>query len=439
MSVAERGMGAALGALRTIAGTEVIDRVGLRKPAERLLYSASKNGFRAASTTGRAFSAATKLGQPARQRPASGGDGLFDLTPTEEQQMLVEAFAAFAEEQIRPVAQQADTDCAAPQELLSQANELGTATLGIPEALGGVMDERSAVTTVLVAEALAHGDLGVSAALLAPGAVATAISLYGDADQQATYLPPFAGEDVPAAALAILEPQPLFDPFALTTTAIRGADGGFVLNGTKALVPRAADAELFVVAAMLDERPSLFVVEAGAADARVAAEPAMGLRAAATGTLVLEDVALPASALLGDGDPDVYADCVRRARLAWCALSVGTAQAALDHLIPYVNERQAFGEPISHRQAVAFTISNIAIELGGMRLATYRAAALADRGKPFAREAALARQLCAEKGMEIGSNAVGLLGGHGYVKEYPEERWYRDLRAAGVMEGALMV
>jgi alkylation response protein AidB-like acyl-CoA dehydrogenase len=301
------------------------------------------------------------------------------------------------------------------------------------------MEERSAVTTVLVAEALAHGDLGLAAAVLAPGAVATAISLYGDADQQATYLPPFAGEDAPAAALAILEPQPLFDPFALQTTATRGADGGYVLNGTKALVLRAADAELFVVAAMLDERPSLFIVEAGTADAGVAPEPAMGLRATATATLVLEDVALPASALLGGGDPELYADCVRRSRLAWCALSVGTAQAALDHLIPYVNERQAFGEPISHRQAVAFTISNIAIELDGMRLVTYRAAALADRGKPFAREAALARQLCAEKGMEIGSNAVGLLGGHGYVKEYPEERWYRDLRAAGVMEGALMV
>jgi alkylation response protein AidB-like acyl-CoA dehydrogenase len=432
-------MGAALGALRTIAGAEVIDRVGLRKPAERLLYNASKNGFKAATTTGRAFTAATKLGRPARQKPASSGAGLFDLTPTDEQEMLVEAFSAFAAEQLRPVAQEADADCAASPELLAQATELGTATLGIPEELGGVMEERSAVTTVLVAEALAHGDLGLAAALLAPGAVSTAISLYGDAEQQAKYLPPFTGEDVPAAALAILEPHALFDPFALRTPATRGADGGFVLNGTKALVPRAADAELFVVAAALDGAPALFIVEGGAADAQVTPEPAMGLRAAATGTLLLQDVALPAGALLGGGDAEVYADCVRRARLAWCALSVGTAQAALDHLIPYVNERQAFGEPISHRQAVAFTISNIAIELEGMRLATYRAAALADRGKPYAREAALAHRLCTEKGMQIGSDAVGLLGGHGYVKEYPEERWYRDLRAAGVMEGALMV
>jgi alkylation response protein AidB-like acyl-CoA dehydrogenase len=104
-----------------------------------------------------------------------------------------------------------------------------------------------------------------------------------------------------------------------------------------------------------------------------------------------------------------------------------------------VNERRAFGEPISHRQAVAFTVANIAIELEGMRLATYRAASRVDQGLPFAREAALARRLCAERGATIGSDGVQLLGGHGFVKEHPVERWYRDLRAAGVIEGGLLV
>ena len=120
-------------------------------------------------------------------------------------------------------------------------------------------------------------------------------------------------------------------------------------------------------------------------------------------------------------------------------MALGTAQAALDYLIPYVNERKAFGEPISHRQAVAFNVADIAIEVEGMRLTTYRAASLADQGKDFARETAVARQLCRTKGMQIGSDGVQLLGGHGYVKEYPVERWYRDLRAAGVMEGGLLV
>ena len=111
----------------------------------------------------------------------------------------------------------------------------------------------------------------------------------------------------------------------------------------------------------------------------------------------------------------------------------------LDYLIPYVNERKAFGEPISNRQAVAFTVANVAIELDGMRLAAYRAASRVDQGLSFAREVALARRLCAERGMAIGSDGVQLLGGHGYVKEHPVERWYRDLRAAGVIEGGLLV
>jgi alkylation response protein AidB-like acyl-CoA dehydrogenase len=148
---------------------------------------------------------------------------------------------------------------------------------------------------------------------------------------------------------------------------------------------------------------------------------------------------VPAGALLGDAEPEVYADCVRRGRLAWCALALGTAQAVVDYVIPYVNERVAFGEPISHRQAVAFSVADAAIEVEGMRLATYRAAGRADRGSDYAREAALARRLCGERGMAIGSDGVQLLGGHGYVKEHPVERWYRDLRTAGVMEGALLV
>jgi alkylation response protein AidB-like acyl-CoA dehydrogenase len=120
-------------------------------------------------------------------------------------------------------------------------------------------------------------------------------------------------------------------------------------------------------------------------------------------------------------------------------VAVGTAQAVVDYVIPYVNERVAFGEPVSHRQAVAFAVANMATELEGMRLATYRAAARADQGKDFAHATTLARQLCSEKGMAIGSEGVQLLGGHGFVKEHPVERWYRDLRAAGLMEGALLV
>jgi alkylation response protein AidB-like acyl-CoA dehydrogenase len=438
MAIADRGLKLGLRALNGIASSELLDRLGIRESAERLLHNASRTSVRTATRAGRAWGGVAKRAQPARLAPKRASD-LFDITPTDEQQMLRESFAQFAAERLRPAASDADSACAAPEDLLTQSSELGITALGVPEELGGVFDERSSLSAVLVAEAFAHGDMGLAFAALAPGAVSTALSLWGDGSQQSQYLPEFVGENAPAAALAMLEPRPLFDPKRLSTTA-RRANGGFVLDGVKALVPRAADAELFVVAAELEgSGPALFVVESATRGASTEPDPAMGLRAAGTRRLVLENVELPESALLGEGSPKVYSECVQRARLAWCALAVGTSQAVLDYVIPYVNERVAFGEPVSNRQAVAFAVANIGIELEGMRLATYRAAGRADQAKDFAREVALARMLCGEKGMAIGSDGVQLLGGHGFVKEHPVERWYRDLRAAGLMEGALLV
>jgi hypothetical protein len=430
-------MGAGLAALNKLAAASVLDRFKARKHAERAVFEASKAGFRTMTAANRSFATVKKGGKPQRL-PGTGSSGLFDLEPTDEQKMIVEATREFAAEQLRPAAAEADSACAAPETVLKRSvTELGITQLGIPESLGGMSSERATTTGVLVAEALAHGDMGLAVACLAPAAVANALVLWGDADQQATYLPSFVGDEVPAAALTVLEPRPLFDPFGLRTTA-RRTEGGFVLDGVKSLVPRVAGAELFVVAAALDGAPALFLVESGTSGVSVESEPAMGLRAASMGRLVLENVTVPAGALLGEADPDVYADCVRLGRIGWAALACGTGRAVLDYVIPYVNERQAFGEPISHRQAVAFMVANIGIELEGARLVTLRAAARAEQGRSFARETALARRLTAEYGMQIGNNGVQLLGGHGYVKEHPVERWYRDLRSVGVMEGVLI-
>jgi alkylation response protein AidB-like acyl-CoA dehydrogenase len=438
VNVTDRGMAVALRTLRRIAGLDVLDRYGVRAPIERAVYSAAKQGAGAAGAAGRTFGTATKrLTRPARQEPTRTG-GLFDLTPTDEQQMLVEGFRDFGVERLRPAAAQADADCAAPPELLAHSVELGALMLSVPEELGGVMGERSAVTSVVAGEALARGDMGIAVACLAPAAVATALALWGDADQQSAYLGEFAGEQPPPAAFALLEARPLFDPFALAARG-RREGGDVVLDGVKSLVPRAAEGELFLVAVDLDGTgPALVLVESATAGIRIQPEPAMGVRAAATASLVLDRVRVPARNVLAEASPTVFAEAVQRARLAWCAMAVGTGQAVLDYVIPYVNQREAFGEPVSHRQSVAFTVSDIAVELDGLRLATYRAASRADQGKAFAREAAYARTLCATKAMDIGSDGVQLLGGHGYVKEHPVERWYRDLRAAGLMEGALL-
>jgi alkylation response protein AidB-like acyl-CoA dehydrogenase len=359
---------------------------------------------------------------------------LFDLRLSDEQRMLVEPVRRFAEEEVRGAASAADEACAAPRALLEAANGLGIAAMAVPEALGGAGGERSVVAGVLVAEELGRGDMGIAMAILAPIGVANALSLWGNAEQQRRHLPRFVEQSAFAAAVAIAEPKPLFDPFELATRATREA-GGFVLDGTKALVPLADNAELFLVAAELpEEGPNVFIVERDRKGLTTRAEPSMGVRAAAFGALELNGVRLSSDSLLDAP----YEQIVDLAHLGVAALAVGTAQALLDYVIPYVNERVAFGEPISHRQSVAFLVANIAIELESMRLLVQRAASRAERSLPFHAHAARARVLTADKAMEIGANGVQLLGGHGFIKEHPVERWYRDLRSAAVMEGGFL-
>ena len=431
-------IGYAVAALSRLAQSDVLDRLGLRKQTETAVFTATRGGFKTITTAGRKFAKAGRTGSPGTRPTAAPAPGVFDLTPSEDEQMLVDVVTELAAEVLRPAAAEADETCTAPEAVLKAGLEVGLPILGLPEALGGITEERSAVAGALVAEALAHGDLGLAVASLAPGSVATALGLWGSDAQQQTYLPAFTDDSVPAAALALSEPTVLFDVLSPGTTAVR-TDDGYALNGLKSAVPRGADAELFVVGASLEGAPVLFLLESGTAGLEVEADPAMGVRAAGLTRLHLRDVAVPADAVLGATDGTTYAECVRLARLAWCALGVGVGQAVLDYVTPYVKEREAFGEPVAHRQSVAFMVANIAIELQAMRLLTWKAAGRAAAGKDISRDVALARQLCADKGMQIGLDGVQLLGGHGFVKEHPVERWYRDLRALGVMEGAVII
>ncbi len=424
--------------LNRLAQSDLIDKVKLRKPTEQAVFTVTRGGFKTMTNASRTFAKAGKKDQPGVRVATAQPKGVFDLTPTEDEQMLVDVVTEFAAEVVRPAAAEANEGCTAPDELLKASLEIGLPILGVPEALGGISEERSAMAGTLVAEALAHGDLGLAVATLAPGSVATALGLWGTDAQQQTYLPAFTGTDVPAAALALTEPAVLFDVLSPAATATR-TEEGFTINGVKTLVARGATAELFVIGANLDGKPTLFLVESATDGMTIEGDPAMGVRAASLTKLTLRNVKIPSEAVLGETDGTTYTECVRLSRLAWCALAVGTGQAVLDYVTPYVKERQAFGEPVAHRQSVAFMVANIAIELQAMRLVTYKAAARAAAGKDFSREVALARKLCADKGMQIGLDGVQLLGGHGFVKEHPVERWYRDLRAVGVMEGSVLV
>jgi alkylation response protein AidB-like acyl-CoA dehydrogenase len=429
-----------------LVGQEFLDRYHLRDPLNRGLRYGVKTVFSVAGASTRQFKKIQGLGKAPTRLAANGavGRAYFDLTPDDDQKLIVETVDEFAAEILRPAAHDADAAAGYPHELIGKATELGITAINIPEDFDGIAAHRSAVTNVLVAEALAYGDIGLALPILAPGGVAAALTHWGSADQQATYLAEFAGEKAPQACVAIAEPQPLFDPTNLKTTAVR-TPSGYRLDGVKSLVPAAADAELFIVAAQLNGRPALFIVESSANGLSVKADPGMGIRAAALGQVELDKVSVPLGARLGEEDvtgadyAQIYSEAVALSRLGWAALAVGTCHAVLDYVMPYIKGREAFGEPIAHRQSVAFMCANIASELDGLRLITWRGAARAEQGLPFIREAALAKRLGADKGMQIGLDGVQLLGGHGYIKEHPVERWYRDLRAIGVAEGVVVI
>ncbi|MDH6242642.1 acyl-CoA dehydrogenase family protein [Mycobacterium sp. OTB74] len=428
-----------LALITPFVGQEFLDKYNLRNPLNRGLRYGVKTGFSAIGATGRQFKRVQGLtATPTRLKP--GGSDYFDLTPDDEQKMIIETVGDFAAEILRPAAHDADESATFPADLIAKAAELGITAFNVPEDFDGIASHRSTVTTALVAEALAYGDMGLALPILAPGGVASALTHWGSAGQQATYLPSFSGERVPQACVAIAEPHALFDPTALKTTAVR-TPSGYRLNGVKSLVPAAAEAELLIIGAQLDGKPALFIVESAAEGLAVKADPSMGIRAAALGQIELNNVAVPLHNRLGEDeatDAD-FSEAIALSRLGWAALAVGTSHAVLDYVIPYIKEREAFGEPIANRQAVAFMCANIAIELDGLRLITWRGAARAEQGMTFAREAALAKRFATDKGMQIGLDGVQLLGGHGYTKEHPVERWYRDLRAIGVAEGVVVL
>lgn len=433
------GIDVGLALLTPIVGQPFLDKYHLRDPMNRSLRYGVKTMFSAQAAVTRQFRRVQSM-RAGPTRLKSSGRELFDLTPDDDQKLIIETVDEFAAEVLRPAAHDADEAATYPPGLIAKAAELGITAINIPEDFDGIAEHRSSVTNVLVAEALAYGDMGLALPILAPGGVASALTHWGSADQQATYLKEFAGENVPQACVAIAEPQPLFDPTRLKTTAVR-TPSGYRLDGVKSLVPAAADAELFIVGAQLNGKPALFIVESSTPGLTVKADPSMGIRSAALGQVELSGVSVPLTARLGEDEAsdNDYSEALALARLGWAALAVGTSRAVLDYVVPYVKEREAFGEPIARRQGVAFMCANIAIELDGLRLITWRGASRAEQGLPFAREAALAKRLGSDKGMQIGLDGVQLLGGHGFTKEHPVERWYRDLRAIGVAEGVVVI
>jgi len=427
-NMVNKAQGLGLNLITKIAGSDLLDQLKLRKLLEKSLYKGSKVGFKTLSATQKAFKSDTQV---AKQRLPNQQKSLFDLNFTEEQQMTVDAMDQFALKILYSLAHQADHNAKFPTELWQHSLDLGLNYYALPEALGGVASEKNIVSNILIAERLAKGDFSLAAGLLSTFSVINAITQWGSKQVQAVYLSSFASDAEIQASFAVQEATPAFNPMQLKTRAISD-NGQFIISGEKTLVMLGETADLFIVSAEFNGKPDVFVVNRDHT-IMVKKSPAMGLKATETVTLKFNNT--PAQRL-GDDDFN-YAAFLDLGNLMWCAMAVGTCEAVKEYSIKYANERTAFGEPISHRQSVAFMIADMAIEIDAMRMLILNAASLAESGQSFHREAYLARLLCTEKSMKIANDGVQILGGHGFTKEHPAERWYRDLRATAILHSGL--
>jgi alkylation response protein AidB-like acyl-CoA dehydrogenase len=368
---------------------------------------------------------------------------MLSFKPTEEQQMLLDAIQKYADNDVRPAAHEADEHGSFPAGLLAKGWELGLIPAGIPEAYGG-FGEHSTVTNVLAAEALAYGDLALALAVLSPGLVAYPVHFSGTEEQKHNILPQIAGaESLPIFTAALIEPGIAFDPAAPKTTATREGDH-YTLNGVKAYVPMAPEAKMLLIYARDSETGKVdgYLVESGAAGLTIGErERLMGIRALPTYSLHLSGVKVGAECKLGGESGTRYERILSHSRVGLAALAVGVARGAFEYARNYAKERVQFGVPIATKQAIAFMLAEMAIEVDAARMMVWEAAWKLDsdpNGDGTA-ESYLAKEYADKAAMFVTDSAVQTLGGHGYIREHPVERWLRNARGFATFEGLVVV
>ena len=365
---------------------------------------------------------------------------MYSFEPTEEQQMLIEAVGKYAANDLRVAAHAAEENRELPKKVVSKGWELGLLQASVPERYGG-FGERSAVTGVLALEEMAHGDLAGTLAVLTPGLFATPILLGGSEEQKQTYLPSVINGDWNPYTSALIEYAFDFDPNALKTAAIpKGED--YILNGEKAFVPFAKEAEKILVYANLDARTQGFIVDKNTDGLTVSdeREKLMSLNALSLYRIRFENVKVPASNRLGGALGHDFELILAAMRLATAATAVGVANAAFEYARDYAKEREVFGVKVAQKQAIAFMLAEMRTEIEAIRLLVWEAAWKLDTGMDDAYiEAYLACTGAADMAMMVTDRAVQILGGHGYIREHPVEMWMRNGRGFTMFTGLAIV
>jgi alkylation response protein AidB-like acyl-CoA dehydrogenase len=346
----------------------------------------------------------------------------------------------YASNDLRVAAREAEEGGELPKKLLSKGWEIGLLQASVPEAYGG-FGERSAVTGVLAVEEMAFGDLAGALAVMTPSLFATPVLLAGSEVQKQTFLPKVIEGEWSPYTSALIEYAFDFDANALKTTAtLKGEE--YVLNGEKAFVPFAKDAEAILVYANLDGATQGFIVPKNSVGLSVSdeREKLMSLNALSLYRVKLDSVKIPASNRLGGEAGHDFEPTLASMRLATAATAVGVANAAFEYSRDYAKEREAFGVKIAQKQAIAFMLAEMRTEIEAIRLLTWEAAWKMDQGKEDAYiEAYLAATGAADMVMMVTDRAVQILGGHGYIREHPVEMWMRNGRGFAMFTGLAIV
>ncbi len=363
---------------------------------------------------------------------------MLDFRLDEEQQMLTDAIARYSKERVRKVYRDAEEDGIIPKEVVQAGWELGVLPTSIPEAYGG-FGEYSAVTGAVATEEFAWGDLAIALNVMLPNLVAIPLMLAGTEEQKAAHLPSFAEEKMPPYSAALTEPVVQFNPYKLMTTAVKDVSQ-YVLNGTKIFVPHAEEAEFILVYAAEDGQTQAFLVPTEAAGFAVGQkDKMMGVRALDTYMVTLSKVRVPLENKLGGVDGIDFKQLLNHSRIALGAAAVGVARAGFEYARDYAKQRVQFGEPIAHRQSIAFMLADMATDVDEARLMVWEAAWLADKGEDVTREAAIMKQYIDRLVLNVADRAVQILGGYGYIREYPVELWLRNARGFASFDGMAMI
>ena len=373
----------------------------------------------------------------------------LDFAPTPEQEEIRALAHQFAEQEIRPVAADYDEREETPWEVIRKAHEvgLGAAAWFPTEYGGGGLDP---LTGLLLAEELAWGDAGIAVSISASSLAGAGILAMGTDEQKARYLGMLCDpKAVRLAAMGLTEPESGSDSLALRTTGVR-VDGGYLLNGTKQFCTNGGIADVQVIFATLDRSLgpagiAAFVVEKSNPGMRQGRkERKLGVRASHTAQVILEDCFVVTEARLGfdasgesQGPGAAGAMVMLEAtRPAVAAGALGIARAAFEYARDYSLSREQFGKPIARHQAIAFKIADMATEIDAARLLIWRAGWMVTAGRSFTRaEGSMAKLMAGDVAMRVTVEAVQILGGYGYMKDYPVERWMRDAKIYQIWEG----